>query len=98
MIRPGLSALVDCPEDVLTAERSDDPLNLPPVTKTRDVAVVAAAFSTYRGLESGIVAVALDQVGSVGQRDAAMDEGAIHGALLSGFAFPDCGRSSSTCG
>ena len=79
---------MDCPEDVLTTERSDDPLYLPPVAKTRHVAIVAAALSTCRGLEPGVVAVALDQVGSVRQRDAAMDEGALHGACLAPSRFP----------
>jgi len=96
MIRPAPSALVDCPEDVPAAERSNHSLNLPPVAKTRHVAVVTAALGANGRFESGVIAKALDQVGGVGQRNAAMDEGTLHAALLSGSAFPDCGRLSST--
>ena len=61
---------MDGPADFVAAQRRDHPLDLPPVAKAHDIAVVAAALGTRRGLEAGIVAVALDQLGGVGKRDA----------------------------
>ncbi|MEA3067863.1 MAG: hypothetical protein QOK41_1270 [Sphingomonadales bacterium] len=44
-----------------------------------DIAVIAAALGARRGLEPGVVAIAFDELGGVGERGPAMDEGAVHG-------------------
>ena len=89
--------LVNGAGDFVAAERSNHALDLPPVAEARDIPVVAAALGAHRGLETGVVAKALDQLGGVAQGATPMDERTIHAAKLSGAAFPDCGRSSSTC-
>jgi hypothetical protein len=88
--------LVDGPRDLITGERRDYALDLPPMAETHDIAVVAAALGARRRLEPGIIAVAGDQFRGIGQRNAAVDEWLVHAALFSGTVFPDCGRSSST--
>jgi len=49
----------------VAAQGRDHPLDLPPVAEARDIAVVAAAFRPDRRLETGIVAIALDQLRSI---------------------------------
>ena len=80
MFRFAAKDLVDGAGDFVVAERGDHPLDLPPVTEARNIAVVAATLGAHRRLEAGIVAITLDEVGGVGQRDASMDERAIHAA------------------
>src|SRR6266700_7635442 len=70
--------LVDRAADLFAAERRDHALDLPPVAEARDIAVVAAAFGAKRSLKAGVVAKARHEVGRVGQRRAAVDEGAVH--------------------
>jgi hypothetical protein len=50
------------------------------VAKTGDIAVVAAALRSNRGLEPGIIAKAGHQLSSVVERRAAMNEGGVHGS------------------
>src|SRR5438270_11043270 len=88
--------LVDGADNLVTAERGDGPLDLPHVAEARDIAVVAAAVGADCRHETGIVAIAGDQLGGIGQRHAAMDEGAVHTPIPSSAVFPDCGRLSST--
>jgi hypothetical protein len=69
---------VDGTDHFVAAERSDHAFDLPPVTETRDVAIVAASLGTRRGLEAGVVAEPLDQIGGIGERYASMDERSVH--------------------
>src|SRR4029078_11984348 len=89
--------LVNGVGDFVAAQGRDHALDLAPVAEAGDIAVVAAAFGAHRRLEARIVTIALDQLGGVAQGATPMDERTIHAAKLSGAAFPDCGRSSSTC-
>jgi len=50
------------------------------MAEARNIAVVAATLGTRGRFEPGIVAEALHKVGCVSQRDAAMDERAVHHA------------------
>ena len=52
----------------------DDTLDLPPMAETDEVAGVAAAFRTHRGLKPGVVAEALHELRSLGKSVAAGDE------------------------
>src|SRR5947199_9616912 len=88
--------LVDGADDLVAAERGDHSLDLPPMAEARDIAVIAAAVGADCRLETGIVAIAGDQLGGIGQRNSAMDEGAVHTPIPSSAVFPDCGRLSST--
>ena len=78
---PWRQALMDEAADLVAAERRDHALDLPPMAEARDIAVVAAALGPGRGLEPGIVTKTLDQVRRVRERDAAMDEYAVHEAF-----------------
>src|SRR5215210_2164698 len=91
-----ISDLMDCALDLVAAQRRDHAFNLPPVAKVHDIAVVAAALGPRRRLEAGVLAIALDQLGRVGQREPAMDERAVHAVVLRQQAFRDCGQISST--
>ena len=74
----------------------DHALDLAPVAEVRDVADVAAALGARGRFKAGVVAVAFDQLGGIGQRDAAMDEGAIHAGDHSPRPLRDCRQTSST--
>jgi len=80
----------------VAAEARDHSLDLPPVAEARDIAVVSAPVGPGGGLEPGVIAVASDQVGSIRESHAAMDEGAVHGATIVAAAFRDCRQMSST--
>lgn len=69
---------MDGPADLFAGQSCDHPFDLPPVTKARDIAEIAAALGPRGGLESGVVAETLDQLVGVGEREAAMDEGRVH--------------------
>lgn len=73
-----LSVLVNGTERFVAAERRYDALDLPPMAEARDVAVVAAALGADRRLEACVIAETLDQIGSVGERETAVDEGTVH--------------------
>jgi hypothetical protein len=75
-----LSRLVDGAAHLVAAERGDHPLDLPPVAKAHDIAIIAAALGACGRLEPGVVAIAVDELGGVGERMPAMDEGAVHGS------------------
>src|SRR5207248_10036300 len=96
LLLPGGTKLVTRAPDLFAAERRDHALDLPPVAEARDIAVVAAAFGAKRGLEAGVVAIARHEVGRVGQRRAAVDEGAVHAHCITRQPFPDRRQMSST--
>jgi hypothetical protein len=79
--------------DFVAGERGDHPLDLPPVAEAHDIARVAAALGARRGLEPGIVAEAVDQLGRVGERGAAGDEGGRPCAPVNPRPFRDCRQS-----
>jgi TolB-like protein len=79
---------VNCARYLVTAEGRDHPLDLPPVAKARDIAVVAAALGADRRFEPGVIAKAVDQLGGISQRNAAVDEGTVHAPLLATRRFP----------
>jgi hypothetical protein len=66
------------------------------VAEAGDVAVVTATLGTGRGLEPGIVAIAIDEVGSVGKRETSMNEYAVHDRPLPAGLFRDCRQIAST--
>ena len=57
------------------AENDDQSLDVPPVAKAHDIAVVPAAVGARRRLQHRLFAETVDQVSSVRKRGAAMDEG-----------------------
>ena len=71
-------------------------LDLTPVAEADDIAVVAAALGPRGGFESGIVAIAGDEIGSVGEREASMDERRDHGRSIARSPFRDCRQIPST--
>lgn len=88
------SSLVDSPSDILATEGRNHPLDLTPVAKANDIAVIAATLGTRRGFKAGVVAVALHKLLRVGERNSSMDEGSIHEAALDPRPFPDCRQMS----
>ena len=74
--------LVNASAHFVAAERHDDPLDLPPVAESHDIARIPALFCSDRSLEPGIVAEALDKIGRVGKRAPAGDEGQIHAVAV----------------
>src|SRR3982751_6494015 len=96
MFLRGLSDLVDAAADLVAAERGDHPLDLPPMTKAGDIAVVAAALGPRRRLETGVVAEAFDQLRGISKRNPTVNEGTVHQRLVSAWPFPDCRQMSST--
>jgi hypothetical protein len=58
--------LVDGAANFVAAEGGDDPLDVPPMTETRDIAVVARPIGPRGRLEAGIVAKAFDEVRRIG--------------------------------
>lgn len=70
---------MDRTDRFVAAEGRDDPLDLSPVAKPREIAVVAAALGPRRRLEARVVAIAVDEIRSVRKRQTAMDEYAFHG-------------------
>ena len=74
--------LVDRAERLGAAQRRDHALDLPPVAKAHDVAVVAALLLTRCGLQARALAEAFDQVRGIGRRKAAIDVGGIHTAHI----------------
>jgi hypothetical protein len=79
----GINGLVDRARDFFAAQGRDHPLDLPPVAEARDIALVAALLGADRCLESSVVAIELDQLGRIGKRGAAVDEGAVHATASS---------------
>jgi hypothetical protein len=71
---------VDGAANFIAAQGRNHALDLAPVAKVSDIADVAASFGARRGLEPGVVTVAFDQLSGVGQGEAAMDEGTVHGS------------------
>ena len=69
---------MDQPANFVAAQRGDHALDLPPVAKARDIALVAAAVGAGGGLLAGVVAEALHQLRGVGQREPSMNEGRVH--------------------
>ena len=69
---------MDGAANFVAAQSRDHALDLAPVAKVRDIADVPAPLGPRRGFEPGVVAETFDQLGGVGQRKAAMDEGAVH--------------------
>src|SRR4051812_4726348 len=64
--------------DLVAPEGRDQPLNLPPMAEANDIAVVSAALGARGGLEAGVIAMLLDQARGIGERDASVDEEAVH--------------------
>ena len=60
------------------SQGDDHPLDLPPVAETQHIALVAAVLGTRRGLETGVVAIGLDQQRRIGERQSAGNEGHVH--------------------
>jgi len=73
---------VDSAANFVAAQGRDHALDLAPVAKVSDIADVAAPLGARRRFKPGVVAEALDQLGSVGQCKAAVNEGAVHGFCL----------------
>ena len=63
-------------------EGGNHPLDLPPVTKTLDVAGVAAVARPRRRFERRKLAILLDEFRCVSQRMAAVDVGKVHERAL----------------
>jgi hypothetical protein len=66
------------------------------MAKSRDIAVIAAPLSADCCLKPGVVAETLDQLGRIGKRHSAMDEGTVHGVVISRRPFRYCGQRPST--
>lgn len=75
---------MDGPADLFTAQRRDDPLDLPPVAEARDIAIVAAPLGARGGLETCSVAVSLHQLGSILKREPSVNEGRVHARPITG--------------
>ena len=88
--------LVDGPANLVAAQRRDHPLDMPPVTEAGNIAVIPAPLGAHRSFQRRIVPEAVDEVGSVGERNAAVDEGSVHALDYIAAPFRDCGQSSST--
>jgi hypothetical protein len=73
---------VDCTDDFVAAQRGDHALDLAPVAEVDDIADVPAPLRASGRLEAGIVAVALDEVSRVREREATVDEGRVHANTL----------------
>ena len=71
--------LVDGSAHLVARQSDDHALDLPPVAKADDIVVVAAALGARRGLERGVVAEAVDELGCCGQSGPAGDEDRLHG-------------------
>lgn len=65
---------MDCAVHFVAAERRNDAFDLPPMTKSDDITLVAAALGPHGRLEAGIIAIAFDEVRCVCERHAAVDE------------------------
>lgn len=72
--------LVNATDHRRAVQRGDQPLDLPPVAEAFHIARTAALGSERRSLAERIVAIALDEVGSVAERFTIVDEGREHGA------------------
>jgi hypothetical protein len=79
--------LVDRSGHFIAAQGGDHALYVPPMAEARDIAVVAAPFRARRRFESGIVTETVDEVGSIGERQAAMDERTVHSGRLTKRRF-----------
>jgi len=77
-----INGLVDSVGDFFAAERRDHALDLTPVAKTRDIALVAAVLGANGRFEPGVVAVGLDQLCRVREGKPSMDEWAAHERAL----------------
>lgn len=86
--------LVNGAEDFFAAQRGDYAFDLPPVAEPRDIALVAAALGADRGLQTGIVAITIDELGRIVERRSAMNEGCCHGPGIGTASF-DC---AARCG
>ena len=84
--------LVDRSVNFIARKGSDDAFNLPPVAKAHHIAIVATALGTRRGLESGIIAIASDEVRSVSKGEASVDEGLCHAAHVHRARFATADR------
>jgi hypothetical protein len=71
--------LVDEAADFLAAQGCNYPLDLTPMAKAGDVAIIPAAFGSSGRLEARIVAKALHQICRIGKSKASVDEGCVHG-------------------
>jgi hypothetical protein len=74
---------MDPADDLVTTQRGDHALDLPPVAEADDIAGVAAAASERGRLEARVGAEALADIGGVGERGAAVDIVRGHGPSLS---------------
>ena len=63
-------------------QRRDDPFDLPPMAEAQDVAVVAAALGADGGFEAGVVTEAVDQLGSLVEREPAGDVRRVHAKAI----------------
>jgi len=81
------SKLVDGSANLGAAERGNHPLDLPPVAEAEDIAGVAALLGERGSLEACIVAIAVEHVGSLGERETIGDEKRIHGSPLTRPVF-----------
>jgi hypothetical protein len=69
---------MDGAANLVAAQRCDNPLDLPPVAETHDIAGIAAVVGARRGLVGGVVAEPGEKLGGVGQRHSPTDEGCVH--------------------
>ena len=73
---------MDGAANLVAGEGGDHALDLPPVAEADDIAGIATELRPRGGFKPGIVAEAVDQVGSIGKRRPAIDEWKVHGSLL----------------
>ncbi len=73
--------------DLVADQRGDHSLDLPPVAKVRDIAVVARRLCPRRSLEARAVAEPLDELRRVSERQSSMDEGDVHPSLIARQAY-----------
>jgi|SRR3954447_1968543 hypothetical protein len=71
--------LVDRPENFVAVQSGNHALDLPPVAKANHITLSAAALGTRGSFERGGLAISVDQLGRVSERQAAMDEDSVHG-------------------
>ena len=87
---------MDRAKSLIGGQRSDDAFDVPPVTKMRDVSVISGCSRPRSGLDGRVIAIALNEVRSVRQGYAAVNERNVHSFTIDDVPFPDCRRASST--
>lgn len=84
------------PVHFVAGKSRDHALDLPPVAKAQEIAVITASLRSCGSLKAGIVAEAVDEVRSLGQRETAMDVRRVHDRAFTARPFHDGRRTGST--